>query len=189
MGTLFKTQAETEFWKWKPLLAICAYQHTHTPRLMALFPGLPRWAGTSKVKPIWILLKQETEWQCHQLGHMQVCTSLQRDNHASTPLLSFLQAGCPSCRPTNSVRALKVIVLAKLRQFLRSLFLDSFLFVWCFHKYIVTLWDFSCLFRFWRRQRSCVILLWNRSSVALMQQSSMASTRFWLLFHYILAQI
>jgi len=29
-------------------------------RLMALFPGLPRWAGTRKVKPIWILLKQET---------------------------------------------------------------------------------------------------------------------------------
>ena len=35
--------------------------HTHThPRLTALFPGLPRWAGTRKVKPIWILLKQET---------------------------------------------------------------------------------------------------------------------------------
>ena len=32
---------------------------THT-RLTALFPGLPRWAGTRKVKPIWILLKQET---------------------------------------------------------------------------------------------------------------------------------
>jgi len=29
------------------------------------------------------------------------------DNHASTPLLSFLQAGCPSCHPTNSVKALK----------------------------------------------------------------------------------
>jgi len=41
------------------------------------------------------------------LGHMQVCTSLQADNHASTSLLSFLQAGCPSCRPTNSVKALK----------------------------------------------------------------------------------
>ena len=27
---------------------------------MALCPGLPRWAGTRKVKPIWILLKQET---------------------------------------------------------------------------------------------------------------------------------
>jgi len=31
----------------------------------------------------------------------------QTDNHASTPPLSFLQAGCPSCRPTNSVKALK----------------------------------------------------------------------------------
>jgi len=47
------------------------------------------------------------EWQWHQLGHMQVCTSLQADNHASTPPLSFLQAGCPSCHPTNSVKALK----------------------------------------------------------------------------------
>ena len=32
---------------------------THT-RLTAFFPGLPGWAGTRKVKPIWILLKQET---------------------------------------------------------------------------------------------------------------------------------
>jgi len=48
---------------------------------------------------------RDSEW--HQLGHMQVCISLQTDNHASTPPLSFLQAGCPSCRPTNSVKALK----------------------------------------------------------------------------------
>ena len=35
--------------------------HTHTHScLTALFPGLPRWAGTRKVKPVWILLKQET---------------------------------------------------------------------------------------------------------------------------------
>jgi len=40
---------------------------------------------------------------------MQVCTSLQTDNQASTPPLSFLQAGCTSCRPTNSVNALKAI--------------------------------------------------------------------------------
>ena len=33
--------------------------NTHT-RLTALCPGLPGWAGTRKVKPIWILLKQET---------------------------------------------------------------------------------------------------------------------------------
>ena len=31
--------------------------YTH---LTALFPGLPRWTGTWKVKPIWILLMQQT---------------------------------------------------------------------------------------------------------------------------------
>jgi len=50
---------------------------------------------------------RDSEWQWHQLSHMQVCTSLQTDNHASTSLLSFLQAGCPSCHPTNSAKALK----------------------------------------------------------------------------------
>ena len=50
---------------------------------------------------------RDSEWQWHQLGHMQVCTSLQTDNHTSTPPLSFLQAGCHSCRPTNSVKALR----------------------------------------------------------------------------------
>ena len=29
--------------------------------------------------------------------------------HTGTSPLSFLQAGCPSCRPTNSVKALKAI--------------------------------------------------------------------------------
>ena len=52
---------------------------------------------------------RDSEWQWHQLGHVQVCTSLQTDNHASTPQLSFLQAGCPSCHPTNSVKALKAL--------------------------------------------------------------------------------
>ena len=50
---------------------------------------------------------RDSEWQWHPLGHMQVCTLLQSDNHASTPPLSFLQAGCPSYCPTNSVKALK----------------------------------------------------------------------------------
>jgi len=43
----------------------------------------------------------------NQLCHTQVCTLLQTDNHASTPPLSFLQAGCPSWCPTNSIKALK----------------------------------------------------------------------------------
>ena len=32
----------------------------HTHPFNGPFPGLPGWAGTRKVKPIWILLKQET---------------------------------------------------------------------------------------------------------------------------------
>ena len=88
------------------------HAHTHTHR--DTFNG--PLSGTTQVsqyqkgkKPIWILLKQEIlggsgiSWAI-----MQICTSLQTDNHASTPpLLCFLQAGCPSCRPTNSVKALK----------------------------------------------------------------------------------
>jgi len=50
---------------------------------------------------------RDSEWQWHQLGDMQVCTSLQTDKHASTSLQVFLQAGCPSFRPTNNVKALK----------------------------------------------------------------------------------
>jgi len=48
---------------------------------------------------------RDSKWQWHPLGHMQVYTSIQTD--ASTPPLSFLQAGRPSCWPTNSVKALK----------------------------------------------------------------------------------
>jgi len=51
---------------------------------------------------------RESEWQWHQLGgHMQICTSLQADNPCQHPTVQFLQAGCPSCRPTNNVKALK----------------------------------------------------------------------------------
>jgi len=42
------------------MCVMCEYDtDTHT-RLRALFPELPGCAGTRKVKPIWILLKQET---------------------------------------------------------------------------------------------------------------------------------
>ena len=64
-----------------------------------------------KVKPIWILMKQEmTGWPWHQLDHMQIiCTLLHTDNHASTSSLKFLQAGCSYWCPTCSVKVLKEI--------------------------------------------------------------------------------
>ena len=47
---------------------------------------------------------RDSEWQWHQLGHMQVCTSLQTDNHASTPPLSFFYRpdALPAAQPTAS---------------------------------------------------------------------------------------
>ena len=90
-----------------------ASKHTHThTRLTALFPGLPGWAGTRKVKPIRILLKQETvsgsgiSWA--------ICKSAPRCRQITTPAPHhsvFSQAGCPSCHPTNSVKALKSLFL------------------------------------------------------------------------------
>ena len=42
---------------------------------------------------------RHSEWHWHQLGHMQVCTSLQTDNHASTPPLSFFTDQMPFLPP------------------------------------------------------------------------------------------
>jgi len=46
---------------------------------------------------------RDSEWQWHQLGHMQVCTSLQADNHASIPPLSFFTGRMPFL-PPNQLR-------------------------------------------------------------------------------------
>ena len=43
---------------------------------------------------------RDSEWQWHQLVHMQVCTSLQTDNHASTPPLFFYR---PDALPATQV--------------------------------------------------------------------------------------
>ena len=62
---------------------------------------------------------RDSEWQWYQLGHMQVCTSLQTDNHTSSPAPHhsvFLQAGCPSWRPTNSVKERKAKALKAKKQ-------------------------------------------------------------------------
>jgi len=81
--------------------------HTHARVFNGPFSGTTRVSWYHKGKTnLDFTEARDSEWQWHQPGHMQVCTSLQ-DNHASTPPLSFLQAGCSSCRPTNSVKAMK----------------------------------------------------------------------------------
>jgi len=43
---------------------------------------------------------RDSEWQWHQLGHMQVCTSLQTDNHTSTTQFFYGQDALPAAQPT-----------------------------------------------------------------------------------------
>ena len=88
--------------------------NTHTHLYNSPFSGTTRVSRYQKGKTNPDFTEaRDSEWQWHQLGHMQVCISLQTENHASTHHTVFLQAGCPSCRPTNSVKALKAYVYAK----------------------------------------------------------------------------
>jgi len=49
---------------------------------------------------------RDSEWQWQQLGRMQVCTSLQTDNHTSTPPLSFYRPDAlPAAKPTASTHS------------------------------------------------------------------------------------
>ena len=84
----------------RPLVGgVCSTTHTFN----GPFSGTTRVSRYQKGKTnLDFTEARDSEWQWHQ-----VCTWLQTDNHASTPPLKFLQAGCPSCHPTNSVKALK----------------------------------------------------------------------------------
>jgi len=64
--------------QWQQLvwyMSLCPDAHTqpfYDP--LGFCPGLHGWAGTRKVKPIWICWStgaRDSEWQWHQLGHMQ----------------------------------------------------------------------------------------------------------------------
>jgi len=47
---------------------------------------------------------RDSEWQWHQLDHVQVCTSLQTDNHATPPHRSvfYRPDAFPAAQPTAS---------------------------------------------------------------------------------------
>jgi len=92
--------------------------HLHTHLLNGRLSGTTRVSRYKKDKTnLDFTEARDSEWHWHQLGHMQVCTSLQTDNHASTPPLSFFTTGCPSCCPTNSVKALKAFIAPALVYF------------------------------------------------------------------------
>jgi len=82
-----------------------SHTHTHT-RLTALFSGTTRVSWYQKGKTnLDVTEARDSEWQWHQLGHMQVCTLLQTDNHASNPSLKFLYR--PDALPATQTTASK----------------------------------------------------------------------------------
>ena len=56
---------------------------------------------------------RDSEWQWHQLDHMQVCTSLQTDNHTSTPPLKFFTGWMPFLPPNQQRQSTEGITPAK----------------------------------------------------------------------------
>ena len=64
--------------------------HTHTHPFNGPLSGSTRVSQYQKGKTdLDFTGARDSEWQWHQLGDMQVCISLQTDNHASTSLLNF----------------------------------------------------------------------------------------------------
>jgi len=58
---------------------------THTDPFNGPFSGTTRVSQYQKGKTnLDFTEARDSEWQWHQLGHMQICISLQTDNHAST---------------------------------------------------------------------------------------------------------
>jgi len=79
--TSWKQQRFVQKHLWDSVWIVCT-THTYT-HLTALFPGLPGRAGTRKVKPIWILLKQET--MSDSGISCAVCKSAPRSSQIITP--------------------------------------------------------------------------------------------------------
>ena len=79
--------------------------HTHTHPFNGPFLGLPRSAGTRKVKPIWILLEQETvsgsgiSWA--------ICKSAPRSRQITTPAHHYSVFYRPDALPTAQPTASK----------------------------------------------------------------------------------
>ena len=93
------------------------HTHTHTHPFNRLL------SGTTQVNPyqkgktkLGFTGARDSEWQWHQLGHIQICTSLQTDNRASTSPLSFYRPDAlPAAQPTASKHWRHTLVIHVLR--------------------------------------------------------------------------
>ena len=75
---------------YKKIIFLSAHTHTHTHPFNAPLSRTTEVSQYQKGKTnLDFTEARDSEWQWHQLDHMQVCISHQTDNYANTPLLSF----------------------------------------------------------------------------------------------------
>jgi len=80
--------------------------NTHTHPFNGPFSGTTRVSWYQKGKTsVDFTEARDSEWQWHQLGHMQICISLQTDNHASTPPLKVFTFRMPFLPPNEQVQS------------------------------------------------------------------------------------
>ena len=143
------------------VLLLCTLRYamyTHT-RLTALCLGLPGWAGTRKVKPIWILLQQETmsgsgiSWPID----ISAPRSRQRTMPAPHHSVFYRPDALPAAQPTvSAVKALKA--KNQWRQYMRyAMYFQFLLMNLCFHR-MAKIGDVQkrCILRFSRWQASWI---------------------------------
>ena len=83
------------------------HTHTHTHPFNGPLSGTTRVSQYQKGKTnLDFTEARDSEWQWHQLGHKQVCTSLQTDNHTSTPPLSFFTGRMPFLPPNQQCQSM-----------------------------------------------------------------------------------
>jgi len=81
------------------------HNHTHTHPFNGPLSGTTRVSRYQKGETnLNFTETRDSEWQWHQLGHMQVCT-LQTDNHTSTPPLKFFTGWMPFLPPNQQCQS------------------------------------------------------------------------------------
>jgi len=90
------------------LKLVCLYNNNNT-RLLALCPRVPRWAGTRKVKPVWIYWRKN-QWVAVASSGPYASLNIAPDRQPCQPPTTKLFTGqMPLLHPTNSTRALKAL--------------------------------------------------------------------------------
>jgi len=82
-----------------------ARTHARTHPFNGPFSGATRVSRYQKGNNLNFTEARDSEWHWHQLGHIQVCTSLQTDNHTSTPPLCFFTGRMPFLPPNQQCQS------------------------------------------------------------------------------------